>query len=423
MKTSTRVLFCLFALLSFLVLTAPGISGGKKVLITEVTVFDAKDKPAGDRQVILEFGSLKEPIFTDPAVTNAKGVAKVKHSLEGKVRVWVDGDYSTHSTTGKAPGKITVHLGGPSRFHAIDSHALQAPPEVEESVNTLAKYLAEPAQNDLEKVRAIYRWLTDRIAYDLDSFLTGIRGDNTPQGVLKTRQCVCEGYGKLFEALAKKMKLETAIIGGHYKGNGPILTEAKETRHAWNAVRIDGTWKLFDATMGAGAVVNKKWLKKTDEFFFQPTAARLLFSHFPNDTKWQFRDPPLTKEEFDASPAVPRQIFKMGLPAKSIWKMLKEKLKEFCKFFVTPGRKVILRDGPLAKTLQEGVKYRFLVEAADNPAVAFYQKENQVSFQKKGPLFEGFITPRKGILVILGMEKQIEGKGASGKGVVEYQVE
>jgi hypothetical protein len=415
MKITAPVLVTLLALLCFMALTAPGIGGGKKVLTTEVTVFDAKDKPAVKRQVYLEFGTLKEPVFSGPAVTNAQGVAKITHVLEGGVRVWVDGDHSSHAATGKAPGTIAVHVGGgPSLFYAIDRHALAAPSEVEQTVDTLAKYLAKPAQNDLEKVRAIFCWITDRIAYD-DNDPTGTRGDNTPQGVLKARKGICGGFGKLFEALAKKIGLEAAHITGHDNFSG-----VKEP-HSWNAVKIDGTWNLVDATAGAGVTLNKKFLKAREEFYFMPAPEQLLFSHFPKDAKWQFRQPPLTKVEFDAFPAVPIEILKMGHPAERIWKMLnEEKVTKFCDFYSTPGKKVILRDGPITRTLQAGTKYRFLVETADFSSVIFYQKDNRVSFQEKGPLFEGIIAPGKGILRLVGVEKTNGGKGQA---FVGYDVE
>ena len=205
MKPSARVLFALFGIVGLLALSAPGLGDSKKLMTTEVTVLDAADKPAGACFVVLEFEGPKGLAFTNPAPTTAKGVVKIKHVLEGTVKVWVNGDYSSHATTGQAPGKITVHLPQHEPFLAIDRHALRAPAEAEQSVETLANYLAGPAKSDLDKVRAIYRWITDRIAYDAESYLSGIQGDNTPAGVLKTRKCVCQGYAELFEALADKM--------------------------------------------------------------------------------------------------------------------------------------------------------------------------------------------------------------------------
>ena len=58
-------------------------------------------------------------------------------------------------------------------YAALDEHALKAPPEAEKSVEALARYLVEPAKNDREKARVIFRWITDRIRYDTESFFKG----------------------------------------------------------------------------------------------------------------------------------------------------------------------------------------------------------------------------------------------------------
>ncbi|MCS7045368.1 MAG: transglutaminase-like domain-containing protein, partial [Gemmataceae bacterium] len=55
-------------------------------------------------------------------------------------------------------------------YKAIDQHALKAPPEAEASLDSLAEYLAKPCKTDRDKARAIYRWITDRIAYDVERF-------------------------------------------------------------------------------------------------------------------------------------------------------------------------------------------------------------------------------------------------------------
>ncbi|CAG2230482.1 unnamed protein product [Mytilus edulis] len=45
-----------------------------------------------------------------------------------------------------------------NEFKHIDEYARQAPRSAEESIETLAKYLAQPAKNDIEVVRALYVW-------------------------------------------------------------------------------------------------------------------------------------------------------------------------------------------------------------------------------------------------------------------------
>src|SRR4051812_15796913 len=90
-------------------------------------------------------------------------------------------------------------LAAPISYDPIDRHALSAPPAVERSVSSLAACLVQPARNDQEKVRAIYRWMTDRIAYDAETFLSGAAPETRAEAILYRRRGVCSGYTALFE--------------------------------------------------------------------------------------------------------------------------------------------------------------------------------------------------------------------------------
>ena len=190
--------------------------------------------------------------------------------------------------------------------------------------------------------------------------------------------------------------------------------------HAWNAIKIDGAWKLFDSTWGAGALRGEKFVKKPNDFYFQVKPEWLQFSHFPRDPKWQLRDPPLTKEEFDAVPCPPMDLFKRGFLADRVWKVLKEdNIKEFCSFPALPARGVIFRDAPVTRKLKAGAVYHFQVEAPDYPVVAFQNGGPRLPLQKRGPLSEGIIAPHPGALDIVGFRS---GQGGSDH-IVHYEVE
>ena len=96
------------ACLLVLVFALP-VAHAQKKLTTEVIVLNKDGKPSSGRKVSLEFTAGLGG-FTDDSYTDNKGVAIIKHSSEGNVKVYVDGDYSGHKTTGRAPGKITVRL-------------------------------------------------------------------------------------------------------------------------------------------------------------------------------------------------------------------------------------------------------------------------------------------------------------------------
>ena len=103
-------------------------------------------------------------------------------------------------------------------YAEIDKWAAAAPRSAEVDVPTLAKYLTRPARNDREKARAIYRWLAERIAYDAPALLTKNYPDPRPEVTLHTHLAVCEGYARLFKALAEEAGLTCEMVTGHCKG-------------------------------------------------------------------------------------------------------------------------------------------------------------------------------------------------------------
>lgn len=189
-------------------------------------------------------------------------------------------------------------------FELIDQHALDTPEWAEETVKSLAAYLIEPAQNDLEKVRAIFRWITHNISYDVVTFYNikegvGPIADQSAEGALASRKVVCAGYAKLFKALALHAGLEAEYIIGWTNGSDFAFDDPFDgLGHAWNAVKIDDNWYLLDVTWSAGHVKEKQFVRRLNEFYFLTPPEQLIYSHFPENSDWQLLEVPVTREAF-----------------------------------------------------------------------------------------------------------------------------
>ena len=203
-----------------------------------------------------------------------------------------------------------------SPWEEADRRAIQAPEAEATSVRVLAGYLTEGLASDEEKVRAIYRWMTEHIQYDLNGFRTSDYGDLTPDGVLKRRSAVCEGYSGLFESLVKAAGFEVAVVSGFAKGLGFSAGDAVPAgfNHAWNAVKVRGEWKLLDCTWGAGALNEQgEYVRGFEPFYFFTPPDQFIYSHFPSDPKWQLLDEPLSRQAFEDLPQVKPAFFLCGL--------------------------------------------------------------------------------------------------------------
>jgi hypothetical protein len=290
-------------------------------------------------------------------------------------------------------------------YAAIDRHALRAPKEDEKSVESLARYLIKPAKTDAQKARAIYRWVADRIAYNVEGLRSGKLGDNSTAGVLKNRRAVCDGFANLFLDLCKEAGVEAAKVGGLAKGiDFQEGKPPKSGNHAWNAVKVAGKWALVDATWGAGGIQGKKFVKQFKAYYFLPPPDQLIFSHFPKDPKWQLLTKAISEKEFREQPRPDIYLFLMGATAPAIRKAMKEEgFRELVKVFPPPGEPVTLRTAPLQRHLKEGTRYRFRIESSYFGAVAVHHGGRWRAFTRKGKVFEGVIVAPKGVIKVRGL--------------------
>lgn len=207
-----------------------------------------------------------------------------------------------------------------ARVAQLDRYALNTPPGVTHSIQALSAYLTKPAKNDWEKARLIYRWITANISYNTVALFSGNYGVQNAESTLYERQAVCEGYAALFNSLAKKAGLESVVISGYAKGYGysPGQRLTQTPNHSWNAVKINGTWRLIDSTWGAGHLGESgKFIRKYVEHFFLTPPDEFIYDHFPKDEKWQLLSHPLSKEEYLRKVRVYASFFSYRVRPKS----------------------------------------------------------------------------------------------------------
>lgn len=175
-------------------------------------------------------------------------------------------------------------------------------------VDKFAEKVNKDFTRDDEKARAIFTWIATNIKYDLDAYGVNERPvaysfktqeekaakqklfkEELALKTLKSKKGVCQGYSTLYELVATRVGLEAVIIAGTSKSHpAHIGKQPGASDHAWNAVKINGEWKLLDTTWGAGTATGnppKFTFKFNDKYFFSDPNVFFL-NHFPDDKKW-----------------------------------------------------------------------------------------------------------------------------------------
>lgn len=206
-----------------------------------------------------------------------------------------------------------------SGYELVDADALAVRITASTTPSELAAHLTAHLGSDAQKARAIYRWITANVDYDIAALAQGDLRTQQPQVVLRTGRAVCHGYALLFNALAAEAGLESRLIRGFSKGVGDLAggRPAVKPDHAWNAVLVDGQWRLVDATWGAGYLSDGRFVRRFSEHYFLTSPAQFVYDHFPEDSKWQLLDKPLSRQQYESLVALRPAFFDSGLQVVS----------------------------------------------------------------------------------------------------------
>lgn len=225
----------------------------------------------------------------------------------------------------------------------IDAHALGAPRVLAyEDLYKLVKYLVGECQNDVERLRAIFRWIAsqnlkqwhDEVSFNSDSaayYLARIRAKKANHNQLLQRMCSL--------ANIYCVKIRGYVKGVDY-GLGQDLTDCDST---WTAVLVDGSWRLLDvywATCHRVHSGDSSWeliddgsdisslastprsggrskVSKTEyaynDYYFLTDPEQFIYSHFPIDERWQLLARPVTLDEAKQMALLKRNFFSIGM--------------------------------------------------------------------------------------------------------------
>ena len=163
-----------------------------------------------------------------------------------------------------------------------------------------------------DTIRSVFNWVTDNIKYDVKKAKTienGSIAKKLPsfkseeeyrnyqlEKVIQRKKGVCEDYSLLFKSILQELGYESYVVPGYNKVNGKVN---RKIGHAWNAVKVNEEWKLFDPTWGAGYVDGSRFVKNFNEQWYDVDAKEMITSHMPFDPIWQLLDSPISYKAFN----------------------------------------------------------------------------------------------------------------------------
>jgi transglutaminase/protease-like cytokinesis protein 3 len=194
--------------------------------------------------------------------------------------------------------------------------------------------LTQPFDNDVDKFRAIYKWVCDNIENDYQAFSRNKKqralfanneikllewNEKFSQQVFKKlkeeHKTVCTGYAYLVREMAKHAGIEAQIIDGYGRNITSNIRGKGVPNHSWNAVKLNGSWYLCDPTWSSGYTLAPeiKYVWDFEDGYFLADPRLFVLSHYPLDTSKMFLENPPSLTDFLIGPLVYKGAFKYGI--------------------------------------------------------------------------------------------------------------
>ncbi len=182
----------------------------------------------------------------------------------------------------------------------------------------LSSLLTAGKTTELEKVSAIFHWITGNIDYrssfpvrkgsrkeasveDDTSTVLKPLNERVSEIVLRNRMAVCDGYARLFKTLCDYAGIRAVIVTGFVRNQGRGGPRF-QSNHSWNAVMIDGQWKLLDATWATGYVAQGQFVRHFDPDYFLTDPRDMIYTHYPENPRWTLLQDHRAPSEFSLQP-------------------------------------------------------------------------------------------------------------------------
>ncbi|KAF2153185.1 hypothetical protein K461DRAFT_286005 [Myriangium duriaei CBS 260.36] len=176
-------------------------------------------------------------------------------------------------------------------------------------------YLCRPFRSDVQRLRAIFTWVSERITWEEDFV-----GDVDTRRVIQTKRGCSEEIAKLVCDLCVAVGLHAEVVRGYLKSPGEAFDAdaLNHPNHWWNAVICDGEWRVMDCSL-AGPTNPKRGQfscangSVAESWWFLARPMEVCYTHVPCRLEHQHICPPMAPEVLLSLPCACPPYFKHNL--------------------------------------------------------------------------------------------------------------
>ena len=189
---------------------------------------------------------------------------------------------------------------------------LQSVPPMVNATALAQTYVCRPHRSDVQRARAIFTWVSERVTWEED-----FEGDIDTRRVVQTKRGCSEEIAVLVRDMFHAVGLHAEVIRGYLKSPGEVLDVDALARpnHWWNAVIIDGEWRIMDCSLAGPTNPQRSSYSSAnsqvaESWYFLARPMEICYTHIALLPEQQHIVPPVPHDILIALPCACPTFFK-----------------------------------------------------------------------------------------------------------------
>ncbi|TAQ86747.1 hypothetical protein B7494_g4918 [Chlorociboria aeruginascens] len=202
-------------------------------------------------------------------------------------------------------------------FNLVDKNArfINSLPPMTNPVSLATGFVCRPYRSDVQRLRAIFTWVSEKITWEED-FETTIDS----RRVIQTKRGCAEEVAVLVLEMCAAVGIHAEIIKGYVKtpGEVPEIGIMPRPNHWWNAVIVDGEWRMIDCSLASPSNPRRGLYSSVngqiaDSWWFLARPIEICWTHVPEQHHQQHLCPPVAHEILLTLPCACSPYFKNAI--------------------------------------------------------------------------------------------------------------
>ena len=121
-------------------------------------------------------------------------------------------------------------------------------PPMTNAISLSQGYVCRPYRSDVQRLRAIFIWVSEKISWEED-----FEGEIDSRRVIQLKRACAEEVAVLVMDMCSAVGMHAEVVRGHLKTPGEVLElgTPAQPNHWWNAVTVDGEWRIMDCSLAS----------------------------------------------------------------------------------------------------------------------------------------------------------------------------